>query len=180
MKKTIFTICSVLTVCIAIIMSCKKEDKDAIGVSYNTQPGYDTGNNPSNTGGTTTTTGGTTTGASVTSGTFTVDGTTVTGITGNGTTFVTYMVLGTSSNGSHTVLIEFSSTAAPASGSYTISGATPAAGQCSFYYENSSGRSSATSGIVTISTGSPNTATFSGISVSGAAGSHTISGTIYY
>jgi hypothetical protein len=144
MKKTVFTILSVLTVCAVIIMSCEKEDKSATKVYYNTQPGYGTGGNPNpngvaTSGGSATTTGtsGTSSTGTSTTGTSCTSSQTSNGVTGssvgaNGGLGMggTYVVNHNSSVG--TVVINFSTTSAPPSGTYAIVSGTPGAGQCSF------------------------------------------------
>jgi hypothetical protein len=194
MKKTVFTICSVLTVCAVIIMSCEKEDKTSTKVYYYTQPGYSTGGNPGSSGGGTSTgvvtsTSGTSSSGTSSSGT---SSTTSSSTTGSGCTTAqssngvngssasanggvgtggTYVVNHNSTVG--TVVITFATASAPPAGAYTIVNATPGPGQCSFndYGTNANG------GTVNVSAGTPNgKITYSGI----VAGTYTVTGTACY
>lgn len=193
MKKTVFTICSVLTVCAVIIMSCEKEDNTSTKVYYNTQSGYSTGGNPSNSGGGSssgvvtgtsssgTSSSGTATSSSSTTGSSCTTAQSANGVNGSGAsangglgTGGTYIVNHNSSVG--TVVITFATTSAPPSGSYTIVNATPGPGQCSFndYGTNANG------GIVTVT--NPATGATNGKLnyTSVVAGTYTVTGTACY
>lgn len=186
MKKTVFTICSVLTVCAVIIMSCEKEDTSATKVYYNSQPGYNTGGNPNpngvaTSGGSATTTGTSSSGTSTTTGATCANSQSSNGVTGSSVTATggvnmsnVYQVNHNSTVG--TVLIIFSTASAPTAGQYTIVSGTPAAGQCSF----SDYGFFASGGVVTVAgpmSGAANgKITYSGI----VASTYTITGTACY
>ncbi len=195
MKKTVFSICSILTVVALIIMSCeKKEDPNMKKVYYNTQTGYSTGGNPNPTGqatsGGSATTGGTSssgtassssgtssTGTSSTTGGGCTDAMTVNSINcaptnTNAGAAPNYRLV--HSGGCIQIQITFSSPSAPTSGTYQIVSGTPGAGQCNFYDVNNA--TGATGGTVTILTGTPNKATYSNVAV----GAFTATGTCCY
>lgn len=193
MKKTVFTICSLLTVCAVIIMSCEKKDDPAMKkVYYNTQPTYATGGNP-NPNGVATSGGSAVTSGTASSGTANSStGTSTTGssctnamtsnsVNGTGTganggigTGGTWVVNHNSTVG--TIVITFATAGAPPAGAYTVVNATPGPGQCSF---NDFG-TPAMGGTVNVSgpqTGAPNgKATYSNI----VTGTYTTSGTACY
>jgi hypothetical protein len=176
MKKTLFTICSVLTVCAVIFMSCeKKDDPNMKKVYYNTQPGYSTGN-PYGSGGSTTGGSATTTGSG-TSSTSTTTGAAACTATLNGATAAAQasgntIVISTSGGASYVMLI-FQGTTAPVSGTYQVVTGSPVGAQCTFSDNNGV---NAASGTVTVTTGSPNKVTFSGV----VCGSTSYSGTGCY
>jgi len=180
MKKTVFTICSVLTVCAVIIMSCEKEDTSAKKVYYNTQPGYSTGGNPNpngvaTSGGSATTTGtsssGTsTTGASCTNA-MTVNSVTCTSPSAAAGVSGTYVIV--LSGSCIQIQVTFPSASAPTSGTYQIVSSGPVGNQCTMAEV---GGSFAAGGSVTITTGSPNKITYSGVVM----GTNTASGTGCY
>jgi hypothetical protein len=202
MKKTIFTTCSIALVCCAIIMACSKTDNDNIThVGYAVQMG--TGKNPnpnqtpatsgygtttSTTSSTTTTgtTAGTTAGTTTSTntvtpvGTFTANGTAYTASTKGINAAGNYEIDAVASSGP-SISIGFFTSTAPTSGAYSIVGLPATASQCQFSYTDASttlGVSSA--GTVNITTGSPNSATFSGIVCVCGSTTYTISGTIQY
>lgn len=155
MKKTIFTICSVITVCLVIVAACKKDDNGDHQVSYASQPHYGTGGNP-NPNGNPTSTGAvaTTTGTvAPTYGSFN-DGTnhTFTASTACGSATMT----GTYSGG--TVILSFS--APPTAGTYTL--VTSGAGPGQLVMTCFGGNCTA-GGIVTVSGTTPVTATFTSV-----------------
>lgn len=190
MKKTAFTICSFLTVCAIIIMSCeKKEDPNMKKVYYNTQPTYSTGGNPNPTGqatgGGSATTGGTSSSGTASSSSTgatcansqtsnSVAGTSGLGANGGLGMGGTYQVNHNSNVG--TVIITFATTSAPPAGAYTVVNATPGPGQCSF----SDYGTFANGGTVNVSapmTAAPNgKITYTNI----VAGTYTTSGTACY
>jgi len=160
MKKTVFTICSVLTVCAVIIMSCEKEDTSATKVYYNTQPGYSTGGNPNpngvaTSGGSATTTGTSSSGTATSStgatcaNSLTSNSVANTSVSASGGVAGTYRVI--HSGSLVQVQITFATTSAPPSGTYAIVTGTPASGQCSFLDVAAS--ANATGGSVTVATG---------------------------
>ncbi|HXB42298.1 MAG TPA: hypothetical protein VNZ49_17290 [Bacteroidia bacterium] len=172
MKKTIFTICSVLTVCAVIVMSCQKEDTSAKKVYYNTQPGYSTGNphpySPASSGGVSATSSSSSSGTASTGSTctnaMTYGSATCTSVSAaGGVVSGTYKLV--HSGSCIQVQITFPGGAVPASGSYSIPG------QCTFLDATNS--VSATGGTVTVTTGTPNKVTYSSITV----GSSNVSGT---
>ena len=130
MKKTIFTVCSILTVCTIVFLACTKDDNGKTQVSYASQSSYGSGNNPnpnnlpSSSGYSTAgTTGSTTTSTTTTTyGSFN-DGTshTFTGSTACGSA----TMVGTYSGG--TISITFPS--APTAGTYSLVASGPTAGQ---------------------------------------------------
>jgi hypothetical protein len=175
MKKTIFTICSVLTVCAVIVMSCQKEDTTAKKVYYNTQPGYSTGGNP-NPNGTPSSSGGgvSATSSSSSSGTASTGSSCTNAMTYGSATCTSVSAAGGVVSGTYKLVhsgsciqvqITFPGGAVPASGSYSIPG------QCTFLDATNS--VSATGGTVTVTTGTPNKVTYSSITV----GSSNVSGT---
>jgi hypothetical protein len=158
--KNIFTIASILVLGLLINFSCKK----------------------STTTSNTTTTGSTTTvNTNTTTTNLSIDGNAVAsiGANGNANNAGEYQLYGSASSGYPNVNITFSNTSP--SGNYAISpystSAPPAAGHCYFnYFSNITNSSSASSGVVTVVVGSPNTAIFTNIACSGGAGSHSLTG----
>lgn len=125
MKKTLFTVCAILTVCTVIFLACSKDEtKDSKKVSYASQTNYGSGNNPnpnnnpSSSGYTT----GTNTTTTTNYGSFS-DGTshTFTGSTACGSATMT----GTYAGG--TIVITFP--AVPTAGVYSLVPSAPAASQ---------------------------------------------------
>ncbi len=116
MKKTIFTICSIITVCALVIMACKKDDDSAKKVSYANQTTYGTGGNPNPNGLPSTTAVATTSSTGTvapTYGSFN-DGTTKTFTSSTACGSATMQ--GTYSGG--TVILQFP--APPTAGTYTL------------------------------------------------------------
>jgi len=155
MKKTLFTICSVLTVSAVIFLACSKDEtKDAKKVSYASQSNYGSGNNPnpnnnpSSSGYTTT---GTTTTTTTSYGSFS-DGTshTFTGSTACGSATIT----GTYSGG--TISVAFA--AAPTAGTYALVPSAPGASQAVM-----TAFGSTCTGTVTVTGTSPVTVTFTSV-----------------
>lgn len=174
MKKTVFTICSVLTVCAIIIMSCEKsDDPNMKKVYYNTQSGYSTGGNPNPNGTPSTsssgvaTSSGTSSSGTATTGTSCTNAMTVNSVAATSVSAAGGIVAGTyklvHSGSLLQIQITFPGGAIPASGSYSIPG------QCTF----SDGSNTAASGVVTVTTGTPNKVTYSGI----VSGTNTSTGT---
>jgi len=205
MKKTIFTFCSIATVCCAIFFACAKDDNSITHVGYVSQTSggstSGTGSNPnpnglpsnSGYGSTTATTAATTTSGTTTSGTttaptnttstnFSVDGAAASNPTSNGLTQLgQYYVTCFDASNTPNIQITFPGTTAPPSGSYNITSSGTIAGtQCNFQVTTSAGTSAASSGTVIVTAGTPNTAAFSGIVCSGAGGTHTVTGAIKY
>lgn len=188
MKKTAFTICSVLTVCAIIIMSCeKKEDPAMKKVYYNTQPGYQTGGNPNPNGvatsGGVSTTGGTSSTGTATSGTSTTGTTCTNAMTVNSVSCTSPSAAGAVVSGTYRIVhsssciqvqIEFPGASAPASGTYQIVASGPVGNQCTFMDVGTSAMASG--GSVTVTAGSPNKATYSNV----VAGANTCTGTACY
>ncbi|MGZ3862587.1 MAG: hypothetical protein ACXVPN_02265 [Bacteroidia bacterium] len=155
MKKTLFTVCAILTVCTVIFLACSKDEtKDAKKVSYASQTNYGSGNNP-NPNNNPSSSGYTTTGTSTTTttsyGTFN-DGTThtFTGSTACGSATMT----GTYSGG--TISINFASV--PTAGVYSLVGSAPGAGQAVMYAFGST-----CTGSITVSGSSQITVTFTSV-----------------
>ena len=135
MKKTLFTVCSVVAVCAAVFMACTKEDDGKTKVSYASQSTYGSGNNPNpnnnpsssgySTGSNTSTT--TSPPPPTCTKSLTFDGTACSGVSSNisGNTVI-------ESAGCGSVLIAFSGTSAPTAGTYSIVISSPIAGQCTF------------------------------------------------
>ena len=206
MKKTIFTFCSIATVCCAIFFACAKDDNSITHVGYVSQTSggttSGTGGNPnpnglpSNSGygsttattattATTTTSGTTTAPTNTTTTNFSVDGTAESPSTPNAAVNGnTYVVLCSNNTGTPQIQITFPGTSAPASGNYTIvSGTvTPTGNQCNFLLTTGLGLSNASAGTVVVTAGtSPNnTAAFGGITCTGSGGSHTVTGALKY
>lgn len=188
MKKTVFTICSVLTVCAVIIMSCeKKDDPNMHKVYYNTQTGYSTGGNPNpngvSTSGGVSTTSGTTSSGTSTTGTSTTGSSCTNAMTVNSVACTSVSAAGGVVSGTYRLIhsgsciqvqLTFPGGAAPASGTYQIVASGPTGNQCTFLDNTNS--INATGGTVTVTAGSPNKATYSGVSV----GALTASGTACY
>lgn len=169
--KKIFTTTIFLGLGFLIAISCKKSS---------TTP------TPSST---TTTTGSTTsTPTNTTTMSLTVDGAAQSGVTASGNgSGGQYQIYASNSAFNTNVKINFLGTNPPASGTYTVipdasGNVTPTANTCTFvYYPSYTGDSYGSSGVVTVTAGTPsNTAVFSNITVSGAAGSHTISAVFKY
>ncbi|HTA61184.1 MAG TPA: hypothetical protein VK835_01955 [Bacteroidia bacterium] len=155
--KNIFTIASILVLGLLINFSCKKSTATS----------------------NTTTAGSTTTvNTNTTTTNLSVDGNTVAGMgaTGNVNGASQYQLYGSAVGGYPNVNITFSNTTP--SGNYTISTSTyPPAGHCYFnYFSSVSVSSAASSGVVTVVAGSPNTAIFTNIVCNGNAGTHTLTG----
>lgn len=169
MKKAIFTVCSILTVCTVIFLACSKDDNAKYQVSYANQPGYGSGNNPNpnNLPSSTGTVNNPTPPPPTCTRSLTFDGTVCSTVSSS----ISANVISENA-GCGSLTITFPGTGSPSSGSYTAVTGTPSAGQCNF----SSGGSLAAGGVVTITTGSSNKATFSGM----VCGTHTISGTACY
>ena|ERR1700757_2124933 len=163
--KKIFTIASVFALGLVITFACKK--------STTTTPPASTTS---------------TTGSNSTVTSLTIDGTAASGITASGGagSGVYQLYASNPTNLYPEVEISFSGTVTP-SGSYAISAysntVTPAANHCYLqYYPSFSGSAIATSGVVTVTAGTPsNTAVFSNIVCSGTSvGTHTLSGTFKF
>src|SRR6185312_6068957 len=155
--KNIFTIVSVLALVLLISFLCKK----------------------STTTTTTKTTGSTTTvNTNTTTTNLSVDAVDIAGMgaTGNSNNAGEYQLYGSAATGYPNVNITFANTAP--SGTYNISSsAAPASGYCYFnYFSNITNSSSASSGVVTVVSGSPRTAIFTNVVCSGSAGTHTLTG----
>ena len=167
MKKTVFTICSVLTVCAVIIMSCQKEDTSAKKVYYNTQPGYSTGGNP-NPNGTPSSSSGVAVSATSSSGTATTGSTCTNAMTVNSVAATSVSAAGGVVSGNYKIVhsgsliqvtITFPVASVPTGGSYTIVGSGPVGMQCTF----SDGTNMAAGGTVTVTTGTPTKYTYSSV-----------------
>ena len=103
------------------------------------------------------------------------------GATGNVNGANEYQLYGSATGGYPNVNITFPDKVP--SGTYSISAFStttpppPAAGHCYFnYFSNITNSSLASSGVVTVVVGSPNTAIFTNIACSGGAGSHSLTG----
>jgi len=190
MKKTVFTICSVLTVCAVIIMSCEKEDNSATKVYYNTQPGYSTGGNPNPTGAATSGGSATTTGTS-SSGTATSSSGTSSSTTGGGcvnamtvgATCTSVSAAGGVVSGTYRLIhsgsciqvqITFPGAAVPAAGTYVIVASGATGMQCEFL--DNTNAINATGGSVIVTSGTPTKYTYSNV----IAGTLTCTGTACY
>ncbi len=180
MKKTVFTICSVLTVCAVIIMSCQKEDNTAKKVYYNTQSGYATGGNPNPNGTPSSSTGvaaasGTASSGTASTGTSCTNAMTVNSVAATSVSSAGGVVSGTyklvHSGSLIQIQITFPGGAVPATGTYLCVAAAPTGNQCVFVDATNS--TTAAGGAVTVTTGTPNKVTYSSIAV----GSLTATGT---
>ncbi|MHB8259469.1 MAG: hypothetical protein ACYDCN_01420 [Bacteroidia bacterium] len=155
MKKTIFTICSIALVCVAIIMSCAKDDNSIKHVGYASQTGYGGGHNPNPNGlPYTTVTTTTTTPPPTTYGSITPS-------TGGTTSFTTSptcsSTIWTGTSGTNNLTITFVSVPTPIS--YIIVPSSPTSGQVTLSYNGTA----ATSGTVTVAaSGATSTASFTG------------------
>jgi len=165
--KKIFTIASVFALGLVITFACKKS-------TTTTPPSTSTSS---------------TTGTNSTVTSLTIDGTAASGITASGGSNGSgeYQLYASNPNNIYPeVEITFSGTVTP-SGSYAISlysnTVTPAPNHCYFqYYPSFSGSAIATSGVVTVTAGTPsNTAVFSNVVCTGTSvGTHTLSGTFKF
>jgi CDGSH-type Zn-finger protein len=177
MKKTLFTVCSILTVCTVIFLACTKSDDKYNNdgthrqVTYSGQSTASSGgsggnpnpnNNPSSSGITPTNT------VVACTKSLTFDAAPCTGVVSN----ILGSTVSLSAGCSGAVSISFPGSGSPASGTYVIVTGPVGSGQCNF----SNGGSFASGGSVTITTGSSNKAAFSGI----VCGTHTLSGTACY
>ena len=184
MKKSIFTICSVLVVCAVIIMACEKEDTSAKKVYYNTQPGYSTGGNPNPNGTPSSSTGGiATASSSSSSGTASTGSTCTNAMTVNSVACTSVSAAGGVVSGTYKLVhsgsciqvqITFPGGSVPASGTYAIVAGAPTGLQCSFL--DATNTVNATGGSVVVTAGSPNKVTYSSVSV----GALTATGTACY
>jgi hypothetical protein len=165
MKKAIFTICSIVLVCCAIMMSCTKDDNSATHVGYAVQSGYGTGNNPNPNGlpyvppVTTTTTAPTnTTTPTVYSVTLTTSSGPLSGTISSSSCGGTSMD-GTCSN-TQIGSLSISFPTPPAAGPYTVVSSLPTSGQAIVSYNGNY----ASGGTVTITiVGGKNVATFNNV-----------------
>jgi len=169
MKKTIFTVCSVVALCAVVFLACTKEDNGNKQVSYSSQPGYGGGNNPNpnnypSSSGTTTTPTNT---VPVCSKTLTYDGIACSTVTST----ISGNTVSESGNCTSLTMV-FPGTGAPATGTYFVVVGSLAAGQCNF----TGGGAPASGGTVSITTGTSNKAAFTGI----VCGTHTLTGTACY
>ena len=160
--KKVFALSVSLIACMLIGFACKKSS-----TTTTTTPPASTTSNPINT--------------TVTN--FTVDGTAASNPTQNyNNSTGNYLVTGL--DGSHQypqIQLIFPGTSSPVSGSYAITntnGASPAAGQCELILVNTSGSFPASSGNVTVSAGTSNSAYFSNITCSGSGSTHTVTGNV--
>ena len=170
MKKTLFTICSVVTVCAVIFLACTKDDNGKNQVDYASKSTVGTGGNPNpnnnpSSGGTVPTSTVPTCSSSLS-----INSTACTGVSGS---HGANTISETGGSCGSAVSIVFTGTSMPASGTYSIVTGSPIAGQCTF-----SCGSPASGGTITITTGSgtSNKAAFSGI----VCGTNTVAGTICY
>jgi hypothetical protein len=169
--KKIFTIASVFALGLVITFACKKS-------TTTTTP--------------TTTSTSSTTGANANVTTLTVDGNSIGSMTTTpGANSTEYLIdascTTTASSGYPFVDLTFPGTAAPTAGTYTIStlsfSTMPAAGHCYLQYNPSfsgSGSYVASTGFVTITAGTPNTASFSNVVCTNSVGSHTVTAALKY
>ncbi|MBS1647934.1 MAG: hypothetical protein JST67_11390 [Bacteroidetes bacterium] len=180
MKKTVFTICSVAAVCCAVIFSCSKDDNSITHVTYASQAGTGGNPDPNHTAGTTsgaTTSTPTNTTPVNPTGSMSVNGTSESTTDNGAASGSNFILKGTASAGD-IVKITFSGSSAPASGSYAIVASGPSTGNCTFtYFDASLNSYPASTGSVSVTAGSPNTCTFSGISCGT---TYTLSGTLNY
>ncbi len=174
MKKTIFTVCSVVAVCAAVFLACTKDDNGNKQVSYASQTTYGSGNNPNpnnNPSSSGYSTAGTTTSTTVTptcTKALSYDGTACSAVLSS----ISANVI-TESGNCGTVTITFPGSGAPAAASYFVVSTTPlTAGQCTFDL----GGTLASGGTLTITTGTFNKASFTGI----VCGTHTMTGVACY
>ncbi|HXD93758.1 MAG TPA: hypothetical protein VNX01_11120 [Bacteroidia bacterium] len=167
--KKIFTIASVFALGLVITFACKKS-------TTTTTPASTTSTTGSN--------------SNVTS--ITVDGSALSSMTVTaGATSTEYRVSASSTNNSNlnypTMYITFSGNTMPTAGTYTISSYSalnlPANGYCYFQYNTnytSTGSYVASTGVVTITPGTPNTAACSNVVCTNTAGSHTITAALKF
>jgi len=184
MKKTIFTFSAIAIVCSAIFFACAKDDNSAVHTTYVSQSSGGTGTNPDpNHTNTLTTTPNSSVTPTNTTTNFTVDGAAAVSPTASGSVNSSnfFQILSLNNTASTSIQIVFSNANAPATGAYNIVSAAPGANQCQFILTTSgSNVSTASSGVVNITTGSPlNTASFTGIICTGSS-NHTATGTIKY
>ena len=179
MKKTVFTISSIIALCSMIFLACNKEDNTSTKVTYANQPGVGSGgnpnpnSNPSSSGFSTAgTTGGTT--SSTTGGTTTTTG--YGSLTDNGSNFTfttssacgSPTMTGTSSDGT----LQLSFMAAPTPGTYNCVSSCSVSTDVVFVY---GGATAPVGNTVSVTTVSGKThATFSNVVI----GAKTLSGTL--
>lgn len=164
MKKALFTISSIAVVCVAIIMSCTKDDTGNTGVTYKALTKNGTGGNPNPNGLPYTTTSGVTTSGTTTGnnpnpnyGNVTLSNSTTFSITNgpscNNTTWTG------NDGGNNTIALTF--VTAPNAGTYSVVTTSPAANQVYVTYNATNIAQSGS--IVVAASGSAFTATFTGI-----------------
>jgi hypothetical protein len=179
MKKTVFTICSITAVCCAIVFSCTKDDNSITHVTYVSQAGTGTNPDPNHTANSTSgaTTSTTNTNTANTSGSLSINGSSKSTTDNTSVSGGNYVLKGVVS-GVGTVKITFTGTVAPTSGSYNIVSSSPTATDCMFsYFDANLNSYPASSGTVTVTTGTPNVCTFSSINC---ASTYTLTGTLHY